>query len=187
MKVKNVFSFPFLSANGSRISRISPVVLGVLAGWAFWTIQPSFAEEPLPANPSPSPVSAPSPLNATPGGQIMAMQSAAMQSAAQGQEVPFSGNIPKSTSLSANFAWADTFNASALNGGYGGGVTVTRWITANSGLNMNVEIRGNTTVDNEAVNTLIPMMIRETTNIRASSVLGIISPYPTVDIVTTEK
>ncbi len=70
----------------------------------------------------------------------MAMQSAAMQSAAQGQEVPFSGNIPKSTSLSANFAWADTFNASALNGGYGGGVTVTRWITANSGLNMNVEI-----------------------------------------------
>ena len=47
----------------------------------------------------------------------MAMQNAAMQNAAQNPSDPFTGNVPKSTSLSANFAWADTFNASALNGG----------------------------------------------------------------------
>ena len=70
----------------------------------------------------------------------MAMQNAAMQNAAQNPADPFEGNVPKSTSLSANFAWADTFNASALNGGYGGGVTVTRWLTSHSGLNMNIEI-----------------------------------------------
>lgn len=82
----------------------------------------------------------PSPLNGTVQGQMMAMQQAAMQNAAQLPADPFEGNVPQSTSLSANFAWADTFDASALNGGYGGGVTVTRWITAHSGLNMNIEI-----------------------------------------------
>ncbi len=85
----------------------------------------------------------PNPINATPAGQMMNMQTAAMQNSAQSNasaDSAFDGNVPKSTSLSANFAWADTFDASALNGGYGGGVTVTRWITAHSGLNMNIEI-----------------------------------------------
>ena len=100
----------------------------------------SWAQSSPDTLPPPAPLSSPSPLNATPGGQIMAMQNAAMQNAAQNPSDPFTGNVPKSTSLSANFAWADTFDASALNGGYGGGVTVTRWITAHSGLNMNIEI-----------------------------------------------
>ncbi len=85
----------------------------------------------------------PNPINATPAGQMMNMQTAAMQNSAQSNasaDSAFDGNVPKSTSLSANFVWADTFDASALNGGYGGGVTVTRWITAHSGLNMNIEI-----------------------------------------------
>jgi hypothetical protein len=100
----------------------------------------AFSQEPMSPGSSAAPVSNPSPLNATIGGQMMAIQQAAMQNAAQLPADPFEGNVPKSTSLSANFAWADTFNASALNGGYGGGVTVTRWITSHSGINMNVEI-----------------------------------------------
>ncbi|MHB1285909.1 MAG: hypothetical protein ACYCYP_04985 [Leptospirales bacterium] len=101
----------------------------------------AFAQDPVPVVP-PSPIVSQnvSGVNATVQGQMMAMQQAFMQNSAQIPADPFQGNVPKSTSLSANFAWADTFNASALNGGYGGGVTVTRWITAHSGLNMNIEI-----------------------------------------------
>lgn len=140
MKVKIVFPRCSPVAIDSLTIGVLSAFLVFLAGWGLGTIQPSFAQDSPPALPSPGPATSPSPLNATPGGQIMAMQNAAMQSAAQSQTDTFSGNIPKSTSLSANFAWADTFDASALNGGYGGGVTVTRWITAHSGLNMNVEI-----------------------------------------------
>jgi hypothetical protein len=140
MKTKIIFPRCSPLAIASLAIRAFSAFLVFFVGWGIGTVQPSFAQDPPAALPSPLPVTSPSPLNATPGGQIMAMQNAAMQSAAQSQTGTFSGNIPKSTSLSANFAWADTFNASALNGGYGGGVTVTRWITAHSGLTMNVEI-----------------------------------------------
>lgn len=100
----------------------------------------AFSQEPMSPGSSAAQVTNPSPLNATIGGQMMAMQQAAMQNAAQLPADPFEGNVPKSTSLSANFAWADTFDASALNGGYGGGVTVTRWITSRVALQGSVEI-----------------------------------------------
>lgn len=115
--------------------------LAVLMSAGLLLSHEAFAQDPAPVVP-PTPVVSQnaSGLNATVQGQMMAMQQAFMQNSAQTPADPFQGNVPKSTSLSANFAWADTFNASALNGGYGGGVTVTRWITAHSGLNMNVEI-----------------------------------------------
>ncbi|MCL4485913.1 MAG: hypothetical protein M1537_06235 [Nitrospirae bacterium] len=106
-------------------------------------VSPAFAGEALPPPTPSSAASLPAssnPANNSTAGQMMAMQQAAMGQSANTSTDPFQGNVPKSTSLSANFAWADTFNAMALNGGYGGGVTVTRWITANSGINMNVEI-----------------------------------------------
>jgi hypothetical protein len=131
------------TVSGNFRPRVHPVRMTLLACSlviGLGSSHPSFAQSPPDTLPPPTPLSSPSPLNATPGGQIMAMQNAAMQNAAQNPADPFEGNVPKSTSLSANFAWADTFNASALNGGYGGGVTVTRWITSHSGLNMNIEI-----------------------------------------------
>ena len=139
---------PMAHKTSSRLFRSFPVwvqpvrvtVCAVVLAAAVGLSHLAWAQSPPDTLPPSTPLSSPSPLNATPGGQIMAMQNAAMQNAAQNPADPFSGNVPKSTSLSANFAWADTFDASALNGGYGGGVTVTRWITANSGLNMNVEI-----------------------------------------------
>jgi hypothetical protein len=131
------------TVSGNFRPRVHPVRMTFLACSlviGLGSSHPSFAQSPPDTLPPPTPLSTPSPLNATPGGQIMAMQNAAMQNAAQNPADPFEGNVPKSTSLSANFAWADTFNASALNGGYGGGVTVTRWLTSHSGLNMNIEI-----------------------------------------------
>ena len=131
------------TVSGNFRPRVHPVRMTLLACSlviGLGSSHPSFAQSPPDTLPPPTPLSTPSPLNATPGGQIMAMQNAAMQNSAQNPADPFEGNVPKSTSLSANFAWADTFNASALNGGYGGGVTVTRWLTSHSGLNMNIEI-----------------------------------------------
>ena len=103
---------------------------------------PAFAGETIPP-PAPSSSgslpTASNPANNSTMGQMMAMQQAAMGQGASGG-ASFDGNVPKSTSLSANFAWADTFNAQALNGGYGGGVTVTHWITSHLGLQANIEI-----------------------------------------------
>ena len=140
---KGVCPMAYNTVSGNFRPRVHPVRMTLLACSlviGLGSSHPSFAQSPPDTLPPPTPLSSPSPLNATPGGQIMAMQNAAMQNAAQNPADPFEGNVPKSTSLSANFAWADTFNASALNGGYGGGVTVTRWITSHSGLNMNIEI-----------------------------------------------
>lgn len=140
---KGVCPMAYNTVSGNFRPGVHPVRMTLLACSlviGLGSSHPSFAQSPPDTLPPPTPLSSPSPLNATPGGQIMAMQNAAMQNAAQNPADPFEGNVPKSTSLSANFAWADTFNASALNGGYGGGVTVTRWITSHSGLNMNIEI-----------------------------------------------
>ncbi len=140
---KGVCPMAYNTVSGNFRPRVHPVRMTLLACSlviGLGSSHPSFAQSPPDTLPPPTPLSTPSPLNATPGGQIMAMQNAAMQNAAQNPADPFEGNVPKSTSLSANFAWADTFNASALNGGYGGGVTVTRWLTSHSGLNMNIEI-----------------------------------------------
>ena len=105
---------------------------------------PAFAGEtippPAPSSSSGSLPTASNPANNSTMGQMMAMQQAAMGQNANVSGDPFQGNVPKSTSLSANFAWADTFNAQALNGGYGGGVTVTHWITSHLGLQANIEI-----------------------------------------------
>ncbi|MEC4683707.1 MAG: hypothetical protein VST70_08560 [Nitrospirota bacterium] len=102
----------------------------------------AFAGEALPP-PTPSSSgslpSASSPATNSTMGQMMAMQQAAMS---QSNSTPsdFEGNVPKSTSLSANFAWMDTFDNSVFNGGYGGGVTVTHWVTSKFALIASIEI-----------------------------------------------
>ena len=104
---------------------------------------PAFAGETIPP---PAPTSAGSlpsasnPASNSTMGQMMAMQQAAMGQSANVSGDPFQGNVPKSTSLSANFAWMDTFDNSIFNGGYGGGVTATHWITANIALTASIEI-----------------------------------------------
>ncbi|MHB8423232.1 MAG: hypothetical protein ACYC9S_03435 [Leptospirales bacterium] len=134
--VKSSLSIPTRpSGKGFGMSLAVILVSGLIFGHTAFAQDPSSASVPAPVVSQNA-----SPLNGTVQGQMMAMQQAAMQNAAQIPADPFAGNVPKSTSLSANFAWADTFDASALNGGYGGGVTVTRWITSHSGLNMNIEI-----------------------------------------------
>jgi hypothetical protein len=102
----------------------------------------AFAGEALPP-PTPSSSgslpSASSPATNSTMGQMMAMQQAAM-SQSNSTSSDFEGNVPKSTSLSANFAWMDTFDNSFLNGGYGGGVTATHWITSKFALTASIEI-----------------------------------------------
>ena len=126
--------------------------LAVLLASGLFLAHNASAQDPS-AISSPAPVVSQnaSPLNGTIQGQMMAMQQAAMQNAAQLPSDPFQGNVPKSTSLSANFAWMDTFDNSFLNGGYGGGVTATHWITSNFALTASIEIEsfgfgGGTTV-----------------------------------------
>ena len=104
---------------------------------------PAFAGETIPP-PAPSSSgslpTASNPANNSTMGQMMAMQQAAMGQNGNISGDPFQGNVPKSTSLSANFAWMDTFDASAFNGGYGGGVTATHWITSHLGITASIEI-----------------------------------------------
>ena len=104
---------------------------------------PAFAGETIPP-PAPSSSgslpTASNPANNSTMGQMMAMQQAAMGQNGKISGDPFQGNVPKSTSLSANFGWMDTFDNSFLNGGYGGGVTATHWITSNLALTASIEI-----------------------------------------------
>lgn len=115
--------------------------LAVLLASGLFLAHNASAQDPS-AISSPAPVVSQnaSPLNGTIQGQMMAMQQAAMQNAAQLPSDPFQGNVPKSTSLSANFAWMDTFDNGFLNGGYGGGVTATHWITSKFALTASIEI-----------------------------------------------
>ena len=103
---------------------------------------PAFAGEAL-TPPTPSSTaglpSSSNPANSSTAGQMMAMQQAVMANGASGNS-SFDGNVPKSTSLSANFGWMDTFDNSVFNGGYGGGVTATHWITSKFALQASIEI-----------------------------------------------
>ena len=127
-----------LSRSFLRTSVLSAALLS-----AVLLSSPSFAGETM-APPTPSSTgslpTASNPANNSTMGQMMAMQQAAMGQNANVSGDPFQGNVPKSTSLSANFAWMDTFDASALNGGYGGGVTATHWITSKLALTASIEI-----------------------------------------------
>ncbi len=126
-----------LSRSFLRTSVLSAAILS-----AALLSSPSFAGETIPP-PTPSSGSLPTasnPANNSTMGQMMAMQQAAMGQNANVSGDPFQGNVPKSTSLSANFAWMDTFDASAFNGGYGGGVTATHWITSHLGITASIEI-----------------------------------------------
>ena len=103
---------------------------------------PAFAGEAL-TPPTPSSTaglpSSSNPATSSSSGQMMAMQQAVMANGASGNS-SFDGNVPKSTSLSANFGWMDTFDNALMNGGYGGGVTATHWITSNFALQASIEI-----------------------------------------------
>ncbi len=127
-----------LSRSFLRTSVLSAALLS-----AVLLSSPSFAGETM-APPTPSSTgslpTASNPAYNSTMGQMMAMQQAAMGQNANVSGDPFQGNVPKSTSLSANFAWMDTFDNSYLNGGYGGGVTATHWITSNLGLTASIEI-----------------------------------------------
>ncbi len=106
-------------------------------------VSPAFAGEALPPPTPSSAASLPAssnPANNSTAGQMMAMQQAAMGQSANTSTDPFQGNVPKSTSLSANFGWMDTFDNSVFGSGYGGGVTVIHWITPNFGLQASIEI-----------------------------------------------
>ena len=115
--------------------------LAVLLASGLFLAHNASAQDPSTVS-SPAPVVSQntSPLNGTIQGQMMAMQQAAMQNAAQLPSDPFQGNVPKSTSMSANFGWMDTFDNSQFNGGYGGGVTVTHWVTSKFALTASIEI-----------------------------------------------
>jgi len=127
-----------LSRSFLRTSVLSAALLS-----AVLLSSPSFAGETM-APPTPSSTgslpTASNPANNSTMGQMMAMQQAAMGQNANVSGDPFQGNVPKSTSLSANFGWMDTFDNNALNGGYGGGVTATHWITSHLGLTASIEI-----------------------------------------------
>ena len=103
---------------------------------------PAFAGEAL-TPPTPSSTaglpSSSNPATSSTAGQMMAMQQAVMANGASGNS-SFDGNVPKSTSLSANFGWMDTFDNSVFGGGYGGGVTATHWITSKFALQASIEI-----------------------------------------------
>ena len=117
-------------------------VLSVALLSAAFVAAPAFAGEAL-TPPTPSSTaglpSSSNPATSSTSGQMMAMQQAVMANGASGNS-SFDGNVPKSTSLSANFGWMDTFDANALNGGYGGGVTATHWITSKFALQASIEI-----------------------------------------------
>ena len=103
---------------------------------------PAFAGEAL-TPPTPSSTaglpSSSNPATSSTAGQMMAMQQAVMANGASGNS-SFDGNVPKSTSLSANFGWMDTFDNSVFGDGYGGGVTATHWITSKFALQASIEI-----------------------------------------------
>ena len=117
-------------------------VLSVALLSAAFVAAPAFAGEAL-TPPTPSSTaglpSSSNPATSSTAGQMMAMQQAVMANGASGNS-SFDGNVPKSTSLSANFGWMDTFDNSVFNGGYGGGVTATHWITSKFALQASIEI-----------------------------------------------
>ena len=117
-------------------------VLSVALLSAAFIAAPAFAGEaltpPTPASTSGLPTSS-NPATSSTAGQMMAMQQAVMAGGASGNS-SFDGNVPKSTSISANFGWMDTFDNALMNGGYGGGVTATHWITSNFALQASIEI-----------------------------------------------
>ena len=117
-------------------------VLSVALLSAAFVAAPAFAGEAL-TPPTPSSTaglpSSSNPATSSTSGQMMAMQQAVMAGGASGNS-SFDGNVPKSTSLSANFGYMDTFDNSQFNGGYGGGVTATHWITPSFGLTASIEI-----------------------------------------------
>ena len=117
-------------------------VLSVALLSAAFVAAPAFAGEAL-TPPTPSSTaglpSSSNPATSSTAGQMMAMQQAVMANGASGNS-SFDGNVPKSTSLSANFGWMDTFDNSVFGGGYGGGVTATHWITSKLALQASIEI-----------------------------------------------
>ena len=130
----------FFRESSRRFVKSSVLSVALLS--AAFVAAPAFAGEAL-TPPTPSSTaglpSSSNPATSSTAGQMMAMQQAVMAGGASGNS-SFDGNVPKSTSLSANFGWMDTFDNSQFNGGYGGGVTVTHWITSNIGLQASVEI-----------------------------------------------
>lgn len=117
-------------------------VLSVALLSAAFVAAPAFAGEALtPPTPSSSAglPSSSNPATSSTAGQMMAMQQAVMANGASSSS-SFDGNVPKSTSLSANFGYMDTFDNSVFNAGYGGGVTATHWITSKLALQASIEI-----------------------------------------------
>ena len=131
-----------LSFRESSRRFVKSSVLSVALLSAAFVAAPAFAGEALtPPTPSSSAglPSSSNPATSSTAGQMMSMQQAVMANGASGNS-SFDGNVPKSTSLSANFGWMDTFDNSVFNGGYGGGVTATHWITSKFALQASIEI-----------------------------------------------
>ncbi len=130
----------FFRESSRRFVKSSVLSVALLS--AAFVAAPAFAGEAL-TPPTPSSTaglpSSSNPATSSTAGQMMAMQQAVMAGGASGNS-SFDGNVPKSTSLSANFGYMDTFNNQLLSGGYGGGVTATHWITSNLGLQASIEI-----------------------------------------------
>ena len=123
-----------------RFVKISVLSVALLS--AAFVAAPAFAGEALtPPTPSSNAglPSSSNPATSSTAGQMMAMQQAVMANGASGNS-SFDGNVPKSTSLSANFGYMDTFDNSVFNAGYGGGVTATHWVTSKFALQASIEI-----------------------------------------------
>ena len=123
----------------SHSNRIASIALWSLVITSGLTITAFAGEDPPPTASSPlslSGANAPNPSNGTVSGQMMTVQQAiAQQTNTQTtQPASFQGNIPRSTSISPSFAYLDTFDSNSFNGGYGGGLEVTHWVTASFGL-----------------------------------------------------
>ncbi len=130
----------FFRESSRRFVKSSVLSVALLS--AAFVAAPAFAGEALtPPTPSSSAglPSSSNPATSSTSGQMMAMQQAVMAGGASGNS-SFDGNVPKSTSLSANFGWMDTFDNALMNGGYGGGVTATHWITSKFALQASIEI-----------------------------------------------
>ena len=130
----------FFRESSRRFVKSSVLSVALLS--AAFVAAPAFAGEALTPPTASSTAGLPTssnPATSSTAGQMMAMQQAVMAGGASGNS-SFDGNVPKSTSLSANFGWMDTFDNSVFNGGYGGGVTATHWITSKFALQASIEI-----------------------------------------------
>ena len=151
-----------LLSHSNRIVSISLWFLVITFGL---TITAFAGEDPSRTASSPlslSGANSPNPSNGTVSGQMMTVQQAAIAQQTNTQTTQpasFQGNIPRSTSISPSFAYLDTFDSNSFNGGYGGGLEATHWVTSTIGLTgaIGLESFGSGRLSGTAANSGLPV------------------------------